>query len=69
MTPDYKLYCVDGGGHVVKRHDAVCANDLEAFKKAHDYCGDYEIEVWAGRDRLYVVAKGAKLPPVPRNGA
>jgi hypothetical protein len=61
--PEYKFYSLDDAGHVVNRHDVACADDSDAFKMAHAFSEAHQIEVWELGRRLYVIAKGATLPP------
>jgi hypothetical protein len=59
---NYKLYCLDDGGHIVRRHDIQSADDLSALKEAYKYCGEYSIEIWDGARRVSAVKKGEKQP-------
>ncbi|HUO91941.1 MAG TPA: hypothetical protein VMU22_03425 [Rhizomicrobium sp.] len=61
--PEYKIYCLDEGGRIVSRHDIQCSNDHEAFKKAHEFCAAYDVEVWRGTSRTLTLAKGSKILP------
>jgi hypothetical protein len=58
---DYRFYCLDNNGDIVKRVDVECDNDTEAFEKAQEHCAEYEIEVWLEDRRLYTIPKGASL--------
>lgn len=59
---EYRVFVLDSSGQIVGRHDIHCVDELEAFKRAHDYCAQNDIEVWQGDRPLYLLAKGAKLP-------
>ena len=60
--PTYRLYCLNDEGRIVHRYDVDCADDFEAFKEAHEFCGDSAIEVWLGSRRIHAIPKGAKFP-------
>jgi hypothetical protein len=49
---EYKFYCLDRDGRIVKRLDVMCRDDLEAFKRAYDLSSDYAVEVWDGDREL-----------------
>lgn len=44
--PEYHIYCVDDGNHIVSRHDVSVEDDLAALEKAKELCEKYEVEVW-----------------------
>jgi hypothetical protein len=45
---EYKLYCVDTDGRIVRRYDYAAEDDFGALDRAKELCGEYEIEIWEG---------------------
>ena len=58
---EYKIYCLDRAGRIVKRLDVVCGDDLEAFRRAYELSSDFSVEAWDGDRLLYAIGKGAGL--------
>jgi hypothetical protein len=47
--PDYRLYTVDKGGHVMEAPQVVtCPSDEEAVAKARSMVNGLDLEVWDG---------------------
>jgi hypothetical protein len=45
--PDYRLYCLDGDGHIGLADWIDAADDGQAIKKAHEIRPDaYRCEIW-----------------------
>ena len=61
----YKFYCVDDGGHIVKRHDVEAADDVAALERARELCGEFEIELWEGARFITHVAKDGNASKLP----
>jgi len=62
--PDFSICCLDSDGRLVRELDLTCADGLAAFKLAHEFCGEYCVELWQGNRKLYVLARGTLLPRV-----
>ena len=49
---DYRIYCMDGAGHIHYSETLEASDDQDAFQKAHDLkMHSVKCEVWLG-DRL-----------------
>ena len=49
--PDYRLYCLNNHGRIVKAHDVEARNDEEAIAAAKDMQLPSKCELW-DKDRL-----------------
>jgi hypothetical protein len=58
MAKAYRVYMVDGSGHIVKGHDVEADTDDEACDKACDLTLTGAVEVWEGTRLVFV-----RLPP------
>ena len=45
-VPDYRAYVIGNDGHVLKRHDFECLDDLAALEYARQYVVGKDVEVW-----------------------
>jgi hypothetical protein len=46
---EYRLYCLDGDGHIKQAHDIEATDDQAAVKIARDReHDDYDCELWQG---------------------
>ena len=53
--PEYKLYCLDEVGRIAMWVNLNCEDDRDALNRARDFCGEYDVELWQGNRKLYVV--------------
>ena len=55
---DYKLYRLNGSGHIVSDRDIVVRDDLAALQEAERDCEKCAVEVWQGARRVARVKVG-----------
>jgi hypothetical protein len=48
---DYRVYTVDGDGHIVKSTPLICDDDVQAVEQAREISKGDTLEIWSG-DRL-----------------
>ncbi len=63
---EYRLYCLDGSGHVVSGRDIVVRDDLAALQEAENDCEKDAVEVWQGA-RLVARVKIGNAPLGPED--
>jgi hypothetical protein len=54
---EYKVYCLDESGRIVMWVSLNCADDRDALKRAREFCGDCDVELWQDDRKLYVVGR------------
>ena len=57
---EYKVYCLDDAGRIAMWVNLKSSNDAEAIKRAREFCGEYELELWQGHRKLYGFASDAR---------
>ena len=63
--PEYKFYCMNDAGHIVKRHDIVVADDVAALERAKEICSEYAIELWERARFIAHVSKDGTASKFP----
>ena len=48
MLLEYKLYCVDGEGHIILRHDFHARDDVDSLELVKIFLGPNDVEIWQG---------------------
>jgi hypothetical protein len=44
----YRIYCIGNDNKIISGHDFDVKDDIAAFDKAKELCGESEVEVWQG---------------------
>lgn len=55
---EYRLYCLDGGGRIQRRHDFVAVDDQGAIDSARGYDPDATCELWSGSRKVATLHAG-----------
>lgn len=63
---EYKLYCLDRDGRIVRRHEIVAADDVAAIAAARAEHPEYDCEVWSGTRKVALVPAGDGAPVFAR---
>jgi hypothetical protein len=45
---EYRVYAIDGDGHIVKSTPLICDDDSQAVQKAKESCEGQTLEIWSG---------------------
>ena len=49
---DYRAYLLDDDGHIVKRVDMACPDELTANEQARQLLDGHDVELWQGSKKL-----------------
>jgi hypothetical protein len=55
--PEYKVYCLDEAGRIAMWVNLNCDDDRDALKRAREFCGGHNVELWQGDRKLFVVGE------------
>lgn len=53
--PEYKLYCLDGGGRITRRHEFEAPDDEAAARMARDHASGIDCELWSGARKVLLI--------------
>ena len=57
---DYKLYCLDRSGRIMRRHDIVADSDAAAIEAGRALAPDVACELWSGTRKVAVLPIGGE---------
>ena len=52
---EYKLYCLDEEGRIMRRHEFVASGDEPAMELASNHFPDFRCELWNGTRKVAVI--------------
>ena len=52
MMQDYRAYLLDEDGHIIRRVDMVCPDELAASEHARQLVDGHDVELWQGAKKL-----------------
>ncbi len=56
---EYKLYCLDGRGHITRRHEFEAPDDGAAAAIAREYSPQTDCELWSGARKVALIKADA----------
>jgi hypothetical protein len=63
---EYKIYCLDRGGRITRRHEIEAGDDAAAIALAREQHPDNDCEVWSGTRKVALVPAGGGDPVFAR---
>jgi len=64
---DYKLYCLDRGGRITRRHEFEALDDTGAIEFAREHYPETDCELWSGTRKVGLVPAHGGAPVLSRS--